>query len=50
MPWETVTVCFGDGNSAVKAAWEYSNYDRKQVTDKGCSGFTFDNVLHTLQV
>ena len=45
---EMVTLSVGEGNSAVKAAWEYGNFDCKQVTDKACSVFTFDNVLHTL--
>ena len=43
---ETVTVSFGEGNSAVNAAWENGDFDRKQVTNNTCSDF-FDNVLHT---
>ena len=45
---ETVTVSFGEGNSAVNAAWEYGDFDRKLVTNNACSDFCFDNVLHTL--
>ena len=44
---ETVTVSFGEGNSAVNAAWEYGDFDRKLVTNNACSDFSFDNVLHT---
>ena len=44
---ETVTVSFGEGNSAVNAAWEYGDFDRKLVTNNACSDFCFDNVLHT---
>ena len=45
---ETVTVSCGEGNSAVNAAWEYGDFDRKQVTDNACSNFCFNNVSHTL--
>ena len=45
---ETVTVSFGEGNSAVNAAWEYGDFGRKQVTNNICSDLCFDNVLHTL--
>ena len=38
---ETVTVSFGEGNSAVNTAWEYGDFDRKQVTDNACSDFCF---------
>ena len=31
---ETVTVSFGEGNSAASAAWEYGDFDGKQDTDK----------------
>ena len=44
MSRETVTVSFGEGNSAVNATYEYGNFDCKQVTDKTCSDFCFDNV------
>ena len=44
---ETVTVSFGKGNSAVNTAWEYSDFDRKQVTDNACSDFCFNNVFYT---
>ena len=44
---ETVTVSFGEGNSAVNAAWEYGDFDRKQVTSNTWGDFCFDNVLHT---
>ena len=40
----TVTESFGEGNSAVNAAWEYGDFDHKQVTDNACSDFCFDNV------
>ena len=43
---ETVTVSFGEGNSAVNAAWEYGDFDRKLVPNNACSDFCFD-VLHT---
>ena len=43
----TVTVSFGEGDSAVNAAKEYGNFDRKQITYKACSDFCFDNVLQT---
>ena len=33
---ETVTVSFGEGNSAVNAAWEYGDFDGKQDTDNAC--------------
>ena len=45
---ETVTVSFGEGNSAVNAAWEYGDLDRKLVPNNACSDFCFGNVLHTL--
>ena len=45
---ETVTVTFGESNSAVKDTWECDNFDRKQVADKACRVFTFDNMLHSL--
>ena len=44
---ETVTVSFGEGNSAVNAAWEYGDFDGKQVTDNAYGDFCF-NVLYTL--
>ena len=44
---ETVTVSFGEGNSAVNAAWEYGDFDHKQVTDNAYSDFCFNNVLYT---
>ena len=47
---ETVTVSFGDVNSAVNATWEYGDFDRKLVTNNACSDLCFDNVLHTLQL
>ena len=36
---ETVTVSLEEGNSAVSIAWEYGNFDGKQVTAKACSDF-----------
>ena len=45
---ETVTVSFGEGNSAVNAAWEHGDFDGKQDTDNECSDFCFNNVLYTL--
>ena len=45
---DKVTESSGNGNSAVNAAWEYGDFDRKQVTQIACSDFCFDNVLHTL--
>ena len=43
---ETVTLSFGEGNSAVNDAWEYGDFDHKQVTNNACSDLCFDNVLH----
>ena len=43
----TVTVSFGEGNSAVNAAWEYGDFDDKQDTDNACRDFCFHNVLYT---
>ena len=45
---ETVTVSFGEGNSAVNAAWEYGDVDGKQDTDNACRDFCLNNVLYTL--
>ena len=46
---ETVTVSFGEGNSAVNAAWEHGDFDGKQDTDNAYSEFCFNNVLYTFQ-
>ena len=45
---ETVTVSFGEGNSALNAAWEYGDFDGKQDTDNVCNDVCFNNVLYTL--
>ena len=44
---ETVTASFREDNSAVNAASEYGDFDRKLVTNKACSDFCIDNVLQT---
>ena len=41
---ETVTAFSGEGNSAIGASWEYSDFWRKQVEDKACGDFV---VLQT---
>ena len=41
---ETVTAFSGEGNSAIGASLEYSNFGRKQVADKACDDFV---VLQT---
>ena len=45
---ETVTVSFGEGNSAVNAAWEYGDFDRKQVTNNACSDIFWQRATYTL--
>ena len=45
---ETVTVSFGEGNSAVNAAWEYGDFDGKQDADNACRNSCFNNMLYTL--
>ena len=45
---ETVTVSFGEGNSAVNADWQYGDVDGKQDTGNACRDFYLDNVLYTL--
>ena len=45
---ETVTVSFGEGNSAVNGAWGYGDFDGKQDTGNGSGDFCFNNVLYTL--
>ena len=45
---ETVTVSFGEGNSAVNAAWEYGDVDGKQDTDNACRDFYLNKVLYIL--
>ena len=45
---EMVTISFGEGNSAVNAAWEYGDFDGKQDTDNACRHFCFNNMLYTL--
>ena len=35
---------FGEGDSAVSAAWEYGDFDGKQDTDNACRDFCFNNV------
>ena len=47
---ETVTVYFGEGNSAVNAACEYGDFDGKQDTDNVCSDVCLNNVLYTLVI
>ena len=44
---ETAPLSLGEGNSAVNAAWEYGDFDRKQITDNACSHFCLNNVLYT---
>ena len=46
---ETVTVSFGEGNSAVNVAWEHGDFDGKQDTENAYSDFCFNNVWYTLQ-
>ena len=36
---ETVTVSFGEGNSAVNVAWEHGDFDGKQDTENAYSDF-----------
>ena len=45
---ETVTVSFGEVNSAVNAAWEYGDFDRELVPNNACSDvLCWQRATHT---
>ena len=45
---ETVTVSFGEGNSAVNVAWEHGDVDGKQDTENAYSDFCFNSKFFSL--